>query len=107
MDPTTILPLPSHRPSPPTTSRLTSPTNSNNNSSNNTNNHIEHPSPSHSNDAQSPIHGDNDPHILSNAGVPSSNALQSPQGHPTSLLPMPSPALAAATAANTSANSNP
>ncbi|OAQ28950.1 hypothetical protein K457DRAFT_138239 [Linnemannia elongata AG-77] len=84
-----------------------SPTNSINNSSNNTNNHIEHPSPSHSNDAQSPVHGDNDPHILSNAGVPSSNALQSPQGHPTSLLPMPSPALAAATAANTSANSNP
>lgn len=39
--------------------------------------------------------------------MPSSNALQSPQGHPTSLLPMPSPALAAATAANTSANSNP
>ncbi|KAG0285633.1 hypothetical protein BGZ96_010139, partial [Linnemannia gamsii] len=44
---------------------------------------------------------------MSNAGIPSSNALQSPQGHPTSLLPMPSPALAAATAANTAANTNP
>ncbi|KAG0379822.1 hypothetical protein BGX24_011514 [Mortierella sp. AD032] len=44
---------------------------------------------------------------MSNTGVPSSGTLHSPQGHPTSLLPMPSPALAAATAANTAANTNP
>ncbi|KAG0218929.1 hypothetical protein BGX33_005419 [Mortierella sp. NVP41] len=63
----------------------------------------------HSNEhAQSPVNADNEQqqHIMSNAGVPSSSALQSPQGHTTSLLPMPSPALAAATAANTAANTN-
>ncbi|KAG0371073.1 hypothetical protein BGZ54_000521, partial [Gamsiella multidivaricata] len=90
------------------------------NNTNNTTNHIDqHPSPSHSNDAQSPIDAEGEL-IVPGPGATSqqsqqptsgvtSSALHSPnagQGHPTTLLPMPSPALAAATAANTAANTN-
>ncbi|KAF9204794.1 hypothetical protein BGZ49_004846 [Haplosporangium sp. Z 27] len=91
----------------------------NSNSSNNGSNLIEQHSPSHSNDAQSPIDAEGELIITPGAAAQQqqttsgmvSSALHSPgtgqsHGH-TTLLPMPSPALAAATAANTAANTNP
>ncbi|KAF9274367.1 hypothetical protein BGZ68_000734 [Mortierella alpina] len=92
----------------------------NNTTSSNSGSHIEQHSPGHSNDVQSPVDAEGEL-IVPTPGGPGQTSQQQPssgvasgtlhspvsgQGHPTTLLPMPSPALAAATAANTAANTN-